>query len=937
MNRIHRIKQQGAYVLITVVVTLFIVAAIALLLNRESAIGVNSAGREAQGDQAAYVAEAGYRHALWQTNNSNCTGYPNPLTANFGTHSYKVNVTPSSGSPVSFTSTSALIDGTSRSLSRNNVKIYEAPTTVTLQLGTDPGKDAMIDSFYPIRNHGINYAAVRGDPSWTQHELVQFDISSLPPGVEIVSARLEFYQTGAGSLTSDSAVTAHRITQDWLEGTKAGGGAADGATWETYDGSADWTSVGGDFDPTSVTSTAVTAGNKWTGWEIASLVSSWLAGSVPNQGVLLKTNGNFYVNFEPTEASSAALRPKLTITYACECGGSCATPPVTASGTYRDEFNSRTCNAAVDYIGSNGTLDWSTESWSEFGDDGAPCMMAIQVVNDATVPETGSYRVQLKGMGKGIQRRMDLSGFSEAHLSFDYRRVITSSMAGVIVDVSSDNGSSWNNAGQINSIATDSAYLSESIDISAYMSDKTIIRFSASALGMGQLVYLDNIMVGDAVAPASCNANYAADNEVSNWDSSALGSFIDLTYIPAGLVVNGVTIPAGGGWALVSNSNNDIVIVDMTGNLLTTLSVPVNTIPFFNSIDFVSTGIHAPAFFLSSADATSGELTIQPANGTAAQHLGHTEKTVGATFIDDGDYKNYFLANSLVNAYIYDDSGSLVGTFTKPADISLMGPMIHLPGSNLFTIQDRTPDKAVIAELSGSLPNPTLTTVNSFDVIQFGVTNFTKGAGLDNENCHYALILQSGLIKLVNKGSAGPGSTLTLNASSDTYLKGGSSSNYGSNGEFRLGRDNGGPSLYGLLKFDVSAITPGTTITSAKLRINQYDSNKSGTVDIGAFRIDQDWTESGANWSTANGSTAWSGGAGGTYSSPAISTTNVNLKTYGWYEWDVTALVQEWVDNVSPNHGIELVYVSINAGRWSIFASKEHADSSIRPQLVIDY
>jgi len=210
-----------------------------------------------------------------------------------------------------------------RTLTRTDVPVYQPPGTITLQLGTDPGADAVLDSFYPRNYGGADFVELNGNPGWLERPLFRFDLGGVPARASVLSARLELRMR---SLKTPGAATVHRVTRSWVEGTKSGTGTADGATWATYDGINNWASAGGDFDAAPVAETAIDSTDTWVAWEIAPLVEQWLAG-VPNDGLLIQADGVLReAEFYTREDADATVHPRLTITYACECGISCLAP-----------------------------------------------------------------------------------------------------------------------------------------------------------------------------------------------------------------------------------------------------------------------------------------------------------------------------------------------------------------------------------------------------------------------------------------------------------------------------------------------------------------------------------------------------------------------------------------------------------------------------------
>jgi Domain of unknown function (DUF5050) len=319
-------KLQNGFILLPVVLTITLIAAIVFLMNREVVMAVNELGGEMQSTQASMAAKAGINHMLWQANNANCTGYTNLAATNIGNNSYSATITPTSNSPVTIKATGTDAQGASYTVTRDRVTIYQPYKTVTLQLGTDAGMDAAIASAYSTTNFGADENAVL--KTWLfnwyyRDQLIQFDLpGTIPINAHIVSAELQLFQkTGFGS----GEITAHRVTQPWDEGTKTGSGTADGATWKTYDGTNAWATNGGDYDSIPVaTSEIKNVSGVVASWEIAPLVKYWLSDKTKNFGVLLKTNDTISPTFGSKEDPTSSKRPKLIITYTCECSKVCA-------------------------------------------------------------------------------------------------------------------------------------------------------------------------------------------------------------------------------------------------------------------------------------------------------------------------------------------------------------------------------------------------------------------------------------------------------------------------------------------------------------------------------------------------------------------------------------------------------------------------------------
>ena len=223
-------------------------------------------------------------------------------------------------------STSKLGGGAAASVKRS-VTLRQSPVSYReIRLGPGAGRDVMLDSFYTSRNHG-DHSLDLDNLGTLEHTLIQFELGPVPHGARILSASLALYHTVTAGSPTNMGADLFRVKRDWVEGTQSGSGTADGATWNTWDGSSNWTQAGGDFDVQPVTSGPISpAVNDWESWNIGALVQGWVDGSIPNYGLLLKGTGDTEVSFASKEDADPSLRPKLSITYSCACGGICAAP-----------------------------------------------------------------------------------------------------------------------------------------------------------------------------------------------------------------------------------------------------------------------------------------------------------------------------------------------------------------------------------------------------------------------------------------------------------------------------------------------------------------------------------------------------------------------------------------------------------------------------------
>lgn len=175
--------------------------------------------------------------------------------------------------------------------------------------------------------------------------------------------------------------------------------------------------------------------------------------------------------------------------------------------------------------------------------------------------------------------------------------------------------------------------------------------------------------------------------------------------------------------------------------------------------------------------------------------------------------------------------------------------------------------------------------------------------------------------------------TLLPATAADTYVLGIDTTPNGLDADLKVGRNSGnGNNLYALLQFDLSTITQGT-ISTVTLRLYQYSSLGIGTMGVEVYRLTQQWDEATASWDEASTGVTWSGG--GPVAAQIYAVTSVPLGALGYFDWDVTTLVNEWLAGTT-NQGIELRYeTQPAAGTYVMFASRQHATAAWRPQLLV--
>jgi Tfp pilus assembly protein PilX len=432
---------------------------------------------------------------------------------------------------------------------------------LVLQPGPE-GQDTFIEpGANSDKNHGGSTGLVVKNAG--QRTLVKFAVPTLPAGASIVSASLLMNMESLANYNLPGYLDVFRVTQYWVEGTQDGVTIpADGVTWDTYDAVTPWSIAGGDYNATLEASTPVDPALGWHSWDVTDLVTAWADGSQQNYGLMIK--GRTYVQnatFTSGNGAAAELRPKLVVTYDCPCGANCIAPS-DPTAFYRDEFTSLTCNEAIDYIGSDGTIDWSPWSWTEVNDSMGSCGGGVRLNNDL-----GSNRISLSDSGRGAERQVDLASFNRGFLTIDLRREFTATGESVEIMASPDGGTNWITIDTITGSGSDPDYTSHCYEITPYVSLNTMVGFmSYNFDNASNTLFLDNFHVSQEPCPVppsvltflstqdtwlnqeQPDTNYHNDSLMRVGESSSINNFyrpmisFDISSLPAGTNVVSATL-----------------------------------------------------------------------------------------------------------------------------------------------------------------------------------------------------------------------------------------------------------------------------------------------------------------------------------------------------------------------------------------------------------
>ncbi|RLG54101.1 MAG: hypothetical protein DRO00_02110, partial [Thermoproteota archaeon] len=191
------------------------------------------------------------------------------------------------------------------------LEVSAAPATKTINID----KDVYINEAVPNSNFDDTDTRLyvgRTAPSRLR-SLIYFDVSDIPPGSTIISAKLILTFKSHDAGFTSAIVRVHRVVNFWSE-TVATWNVRSKTVWP-FPMTWYWDNPGGDFDPTTEASRTVHAGDVGTeiSWEIKNLVQKFVDKVYTNNGVILEADtSSKWLLFSSSEGTNP---PRLEVQY----------------------------------------------------------------------------------------------------------------------------------------------------------------------------------------------------------------------------------------------------------------------------------------------------------------------------------------------------------------------------------------------------------------------------------------------------------------------------------------------------------------------------------------------------------------------------------------------------------------------------------------------
>lgn len=175
----------------------------------------------------------------------------------------------------------------------------------------------------------------------------------------------------------------------------------------------------------------------------------------------------------------------------------------------------------------------------------------------------------------------------------------------------------------------------------------------------------------------------------------------------------------------------------------------------------------------------------------------------------------------------------------------------------------------------------------------------------------------------------------------DSYIMsgGGQNMNYGSSNQLRL--VGGAPNIIKriFIQFNLSSIPPTSRISEARLQLCFYQSIAGNPTNVSVHRVTHWWSEMGLTYNDYDGTHPWTT-AGGDFDPFGYDVQMLQDGAFGWISWDVTALLQSWLDGSYASHGFLLKQVNDSTETGidpTFYSSDDVGFPERRPRLVVNF
>ncbi len=241
-----------------------------------------------------------------------------------------------------------------------------------------------------------------------------YDVSAIPAAAsdEITSATLDVWTLSTSSPGTVGQLQLRSLLATPVEGTGTSGSATgDGATWTSRTGTANWTTAGGDFAATALTTvdgylSAVDVQKTFPSTPaLVTAVKNAVSTGTPFNFAILSPDTesgatNSYTRLHSDDASDTAKRPKLTITY-----GSAPNLPGVSAGTAPDGVNSASAASLNGSVSNASGILWSKVS----GPGSVNFTAASSASTQATFGQAGQYVLRLTAENTSGKTSADLA------------------------------------------------------------------------------------------------------------------------------------------------------------------------------------------------------------------------------------------------------------------------------------------------------------------------------------------------------------------------------------------------------------------------------------------------------------------------------------------------------------------------------------------------